>query len=131
LYISGSKCIDPDTGLIYFKYDFGYEVGLVLPGEGKNMNVGPAQPSVRPQLQLPDDQSEVEFPIIHERTEEVKHAKKIRWESESELSDFEHQRAGKRMDQRAEPSPSSVSTASPAQWTVQPGESGSKLGSAF
>lgn len=85
------------------------------------MRVGPQQPSVRPPLQLPDDQSEVEFPIIHERTEEVKHAKKIKWESESELSDFEHQRAGKRMDQ---PSPSSVSTVSPAQWTVQPGESG-------
>jgi hypothetical protein len=85
------------------------------------MNVGPQQPSVRAPLQLPDNQSEVEFPIIHERTEELKHAKKIRWESESELSDFEHQRGGQRIGQ---PSPSSVSTTSPAQWTVQPGESG-------
>ena len=34
---SGSKHIDPDTGLIYFKYDFGYEFGIILPGEGKRI----------------------------------------------------------------------------------------------
>lgn len=28
----GSQQIDPDTGLIYFKYDFGYEFGVVVPG---------------------------------------------------------------------------------------------------
>ncbi|SPP87650.1 blast:Myosin-binding protein C%2C fast-type, partial [Drosophila guanche] len=29
-----TKCIDPNTGLIYFKYDFGYEFGILFPGEG-------------------------------------------------------------------------------------------------
>lgn len=31
---TGSKCIDPNTGLVYFKYDFGYEFGILFPGEG-------------------------------------------------------------------------------------------------
>lgn len=30
----GTKCVDPNTGLIYFKYDFGYEFGILFPGEG-------------------------------------------------------------------------------------------------
>uniref|UniRef100_A0A1I8PBC8 Ig-like domain-containing protein n=1 Tax=Stomoxys calcitrans TaxID=35570 RepID=A0A1I8PBC8_STOCA len=30
----GTKCVDPKTGLIYFKYDFGYEFGILFPGEG-------------------------------------------------------------------------------------------------
>lgn len=29
----GTKKIDPATGLVYFKYDFGYEFGLLVPGE--------------------------------------------------------------------------------------------------
>lgn len=33
-YLSGTKCVDPNTGLIYFKYDFGYEFGILFPGEG-------------------------------------------------------------------------------------------------
>lgn len=32
--ITGTKCVDPNTGLIYFKYDFGYEFGILFPGEG-------------------------------------------------------------------------------------------------
>lgn len=31
---TGTKCIDPNTGLVYFKYDFGYEFGILFPGEG-------------------------------------------------------------------------------------------------
>ncbi|XP_058980466.1 uncharacterized protein LOC101894461 isoform X1 [Musca domestica] len=30
----GTKCVDPNTGLVYFKYDFGYEFGILFPGEG-------------------------------------------------------------------------------------------------
>jgi len=88
------------------------------------MKGGPDIPTKRPPLQLPGNEDEVEFPIIHERTEEMKQVKKIRWESESELSDFEAHRSAPRADPRLEPSPSSVSTTSPAQWTIQPGESG-------
>jgi titin len=117
--------------LIYFKYDFGYEVGLVLPGEGKNMKGSSSEaPAKRPPLQLPGNEDEVEFPIIHEPSEITKQTKKIRWESESELSEFEalkaQQRSEQRSEQRLDPSPSSVSTTSPAHWTIQPGESGSK-----
>lgn len=32
--------IDPDTGLVYFKYDFGYEFGVVLPGEQQQQQEG-------------------------------------------------------------------------------------------
>jgi titin len=104
--------------LIYFKYDFGYEVGLVLPGEGKNMKGSSSEaPAKRPPLQ---------FPIIHEPSEITKQTKKIRWESESELSEFEALKAQQRSEQRLDPSPSSVSTTSPAHWTIQPGESGIK-----
>lgn len=31
----GHEIIDPETGLVYFKYDFGYEFGVVVPGDGK------------------------------------------------------------------------------------------------
>ena len=34
MYTTGTKCVDPNTGLIYFKYDFGYEFGILFPGEG-------------------------------------------------------------------------------------------------
>ncbi|XP_075160107.1 zormin isoform X2 [Haematobia irritans] len=30
----GTRCVDPNTGLVYFKYDFGYEFGILFPGEG-------------------------------------------------------------------------------------------------
>lgn len=36
----GTKYIDPDSGLIYFKYDFGYEFGIIFPGEGKKFIAG-------------------------------------------------------------------------------------------
>lgn len=28
----GVQQVDPNTGLVYFKYDFGYEFGVVVPG---------------------------------------------------------------------------------------------------
>ena len=42
---TGTKHIDPDTGLIYFKYDFGYEFGLVLPGEAQKVTNLPIKQS--------------------------------------------------------------------------------------
>ncbi|KFB35630.1 hypothetical protein ZHAS_00002508 [Anopheles sinensis] len=36
----GTKHIDPDTGIIYFKYDFGYEFGIIFPGEGHRIVAG-------------------------------------------------------------------------------------------
>ena len=51
----GSRHIDPDTGLIYFKYDFGYEFGILMPGEG-----------VPKDKNAPDDGEP--FPVIHTKS---------------------------------------------------------------
>ncbi|XP_043261539.1 uncharacterized protein LOC122402644 [Colletes gigas] len=59
----GTKQIDPDTGLIYFKYDFGYEFGIVLPGEGKKTVT-----STNRTIQGQRRSSDIEVPIVHEFT---------------------------------------------------------------
>ncbi|XP_076758852.1 uncharacterized protein LOC143428086 isoform X1 [Xylocopa sonorina] len=59
----GTKQIDPDTGLIYFKYDFGYEFGIVLPGEGKK-TVSSSNRTIQGQRRA----SDIEVPIVHEFT---------------------------------------------------------------
>ncbi|XP_076170517.1 uncharacterized protein LOC143148247 isoform X3 [Ptiloglossa arizonensis] len=59
----GTKQIDPDTGLIYFKYDFGYEFGIVLPGEGKK-TVTSTNRTIQGQRRA----SDIEVPIVHEFT---------------------------------------------------------------
>jgi hypothetical protein len=101
----GTKHIDPDTGLIYFKYDFGYEFGIVLPGEGDKK---PKHAQIEKKR---DD--DIEVPIIHEtsgsekkkvirpstdsgkipqfRPKKFSHFKAVKWEpvSESEMSETE------------------------------------------
>ncbi|CAH1395285.1 unnamed protein product [Nezara viridula] len=67
----GTKEIDPNTGLIYFKYDFGYEFGMVVPGE-KGWVAGKRPPGAQ------DDG--VPFPVLHESTKK----KSVKWDSESE-----------------------------------------------
>ncbi|KAK8746901.1 hypothetical protein OTU49_016887 [Cherax quadricarinatus] len=57
----GTKHIDPETGLIYFKYDFGYEFGVILPGEAKKVDKT---------KQLNGDHSnDIPIPVIHEKTD--------------------------------------------------------------
>ncbi|XP_046998678.1 muscle M-line assembly protein unc-89 isoform X3 [Schistocerca americana] len=102
----GTKHIDPDTGLIYFKYDFGYEFGIVLPGEG-----GGKKESHEPKLKAAGKQpGDIDVPVIHERTDGQKetqtpktvtpqfrprkfvHSKAVKWDpgaSESEMSEAE------------------------------------------
>lgn len=98
----GTKHIDPDTGLIYFKYDFGYEFGVILPGEGKSNGEIP-----RPQktiIQPPKRASDIELPVYHETTQKpaktnksqfrpkkISQSKNVKWEptSESEMSEIE------------------------------------------
>lgn len=72
----GTKHIDPDTGLIYFKYDFGYEFGIIFPGEGKRIVGGyrdcksggvtrneiSGAPSIR-------QAGDIEVPVLHEKSE--------------------------------------------------------------
>ena len=55
----GTKHIDPDSGLIYFKYDFGYEFGIILPGEGKSVDTLPS---------VADGQDGVPFPVTHTKS---------------------------------------------------------------
>ncbi|CAG5081160.1 Similar to sls: Titin (Drosophila melanogaster) [Cotesia congregata] len=59
----GTKHIDPDTGLIYFKYDFGYEFGIVLPGESKK-TIASSNKTIQGQRRP----SDIEVPISHEFT---------------------------------------------------------------
>ncbi|KAL5290626.1 hypothetical protein ACFFRR_010159 [Megaselia abdita] len=69
----GTKCIDPNTGLIYFKYDFGYEFGILFPGEGRKFVGGSSKicnggsdrsKDIYP-LRLNGD---IEIPVRHERS---------------------------------------------------------------
>ena len=55
----GTKHIDPDTGLIYFKYDFGYEFGLVLPGQPQKVD------KIESTI---GKEGTIELPVIHEHT---------------------------------------------------------------
>ncbi|XP_066957162.1 uncharacterized protein [Macrobrachium rosenbergii] len=57
----GTKHIDPDTGLIYFKYDFGYEFGVILPGEAKKVE--------KKKKVNGDVNGEIPIPVIHEKTD--------------------------------------------------------------
>ncbi|KAK6627495.1 hypothetical protein RUM44_009973 [Polyplax serrata] len=94
----GTKHIDPDTGLIYFKYDFGYEFGIVLPGEGgKKAISGGNKPPDRKIVR----RESIDFPIIHEKTgqgesysvqpKKCNYMKSVKWDpmSEGEMSDTE------------------------------------------
>lgn len=66
----GTKHVDPDTGIIYFKYDFGYEFGIIFPGEGKKLVGGIRNGSQQSEKQrvLPRRASDIEMPIIHEKS---------------------------------------------------------------
>ncbi|XP_031789486.1 uncharacterized protein LOC100679567 isoform X4 [Nasonia vitripennis] len=118
----GTKHIDPNTGLIYFKYDFGYEFGIVLPGEGKR-TVASSNQSYKGHRNPGD----IEVPIVHEFTSRKengfkpkgpapgptaqnchtfprksaagKFGKSVKWEptSESEFSEAEDFRGSNRM----------------------------------
>jgi len=108
----GTKQIDPDTGLIYFKYDFGYEFGIVLPGEQKPGTTkkvihGPSK----------KEEGSIDFPVIHETTQKKKATKlkTVKWEptSESEMSEIESERVHRRTQPPARPAMFSLPTPSP------------------
>ncbi|XP_070135967.1 uncharacterized protein [Drosophila bipectinata] len=78
----GTKCVDPNTGLIYFKYDFGYEFGILFPGEGHKFvssqwnSSGGSHPNAKPiqngrhspyPLKLPPG-NELVIPVQHEKS---------------------------------------------------------------
>ena len=141
---AGTKHIDPDTGLIYFKYDFGYEFGIVLPGEGKR-TVSSTNRTIQGQRRA----SDIEVPIVHEFTtrkengyakrssstassarpsksaEKFATSKTVKWEptSESEFSETEDVRNARKRHQdgvNAMGAPPSLvipcSSPSPSRW---------------
>ncbi|CAA9996604.1 unnamed protein product, partial [Nesidiocoris tenuis] len=121
----GKKCIDPDTGLIYFKYDFGYEFGVVLPGEGGKPGSSQAAKVTTSSKRSERDDGSVDFPIIHEKSAKgTKPDQKwapVKWSefatSESELSDADEARktAGRSTDPKITfpPSPCPILAGSP------------------
>ncbi|KAJ8954878.1 hypothetical protein NQ318_016814 [Aromia moschata] len=99
----GTKHVDPDTGLIYFKYDFGYEFGIILPGESKQGEIPVPKKTV---IEPPKRTVDIEMPVYHEKTHDTNHVpsphfkpqkftsaggKPAKWEptSESEMSEYE------------------------------------------
>lgn len=68
----GTKHIDPNTGLIYFKYDFGYEFGIIFPGEGKKIIGGTRHvthdTSLNNNKPFHSSASDISIPVVHERT---------------------------------------------------------------
>lgn len=85
--------MDPDTGLIYFKYDFGYEFGIILPGESKSGEIPVPKKTV---IEPPKRSVDIEMPVYHETsgapTPQFKPKKFTnKWDptSESEMSEYE------------------------------------------
>lgn len=66
---SGTKCVDADTGLIYFKYDFGYEFGILFPGEGRKYVAASSNYSTPISKQfLHNSAGAIDIPVSHEQT---------------------------------------------------------------
>jgi titin len=92
--------VDPDTGLIYFKYDFGYEFGIILPGESKQGEIPVPKKTI---IEPPKRATDIEMPVYHETTKKdptaapfrpkkfTPSSKNVKWEptSESEMSEYE------------------------------------------
>lgn len=124
--------MDPDTGLIYFKYDFGYEFGIILPGESKHGEIPiPRKTIIAP----PKRTSDIEVPVYHETTKpstlggpapqkKTTFAKNVKWEptSESEMSEYEGEarRSNQFSGPRWDPSSCSPASLSPSIPSTSP-----------
>lgn len=67
--------MDPNTGLIYFKYDFGYEFGILFPGEGHKFIAGTGNAGSNheraksvPPRNRHSSAGDIRIPVLHERT---------------------------------------------------------------
>lgn len=68
LLLLGTKCVDADTGLIYFKYDFGYEFGILFPGEGRKYIAGSSKcPTPIAKQFLHNSAGAIDIPVLHEK----------------------------------------------------------------
>lgn len=137
---SGTKHIDPDTGLIYFKYDFGYEFGILFPGQGKRVLADGSSSSTSQQNAMGTRKGDIEVPVIHEKSNGIHQGfntlplckksqhKNVKWETESEWSDAEEMKHHGWRYEQPTPSPKSLSPSIPSQsprYFYQPDTSGS------
>ncbi|XP_048521706.1 myosin light chain kinase, smooth muscle-like, partial [Dendroctonus ponderosae] len=132
----GTKHVDPDTGLIYFKYDFGYEFGIVLPGESKSGGIPVPKKTV---IEPPKRTVDIDMPVYHETsnlnnvnssnsapTPQFKPKKFTnKWDptSESEMSEYEgdsKRKSGLSQGSRWEPSSCSPYSLSPSLPSTSP-----------
>lgn len=131
-YSSGTKHVDPDTGLIYFKYDFGYEFGIILPGESKKGEIPVPKKTI---IEPPKRTHDIEMPVYHESSQKTQQAptpqfkpKKFvaggKWEptSESEMSEYEGEfkKRSNVQGSRWEPSSCSPMSLSPSLPSTSP-----------
>lgn len=131
---SGTKHVDPDTGLIYFKYDFGYEFGIILPGEGKGGEIPVPKKTI---IEPPKRTVDIEMPVHHETTTKpttnshqnqfkpkkfTPASKNVKWEptSESEMSEYEGESKKKLGGTRWEQSSCSPVSISPSLPSTSP-----------
>ncbi|XP_055314991.1 uncharacterized protein LOC129575416 isoform X3 [Sitodiplosis mosellana] len=64
----GTKCVDDDA-LIYFKYDFGYEFGILFPGKGRKYVAGSSKSTTPISKQfLHNSAGAIDIPVLHEKT---------------------------------------------------------------
>lgn len=68
VHVKGTKHVDPNTGIIYFKYDFGYEFGVIFEDGRKIVGGIRNGSSEEPKKILQRRTSDIEVPVIHERT---------------------------------------------------------------
>lgn len=69
MFLLGTKSIDANSGLIYFKYDFGYEFGIIFPGEGRKYIAGSNNISSSPSEHLFHNSAGIiDIPVSHEKT---------------------------------------------------------------
>lgn len=86
LLLIGTKCIDANTGLIHFKYDFGYEFGIIFPGEGRKYVAGSSKCHTPVFTQfLHNSAGAIDIPVLHEKT-----IKQNLWKqrNENNINDF-------------------------------------------
>ncbi|CAL4122342.1 unnamed protein product [Meganyctiphanes norvegica] len=81
----GTAHLDPDSGLIYFKYDFGYEFGVILPGEGKKVE----------KRKDSNKEEAIPIPVIHIKPDGTQsitngHVKEPKGSSSVDLPDYDH-----------------------------------------
>lgn len=108
----GTKHVDPDTGIIYFKYDFGYEFGVIFQ-DGKKVVGGIRNNQNETKRVLPERTSDIEVPVLHEKTGRASVV------SFGATTPIEFERLDKAKKRYSLPTPSSNDRFAPKNGTIQ------------